>query len=351
MLGWSLIETLVRNWAIVAIAFTIVTLIVVPLLIILKYVRISLNIMRTTKPPLSRNPLDFSPMTGEPVAFPAYDGLPLEGMLIPAPDDVPRRGMVVFAHEFYSDMHSCARYCRAIHEAGYDIFTFDFRAHGQSEAPPDYTPRQWVSDREMDDMRGAIAWVQSWLEEHGLSRRLGIVGVSRGGCAAVLAAHENPDVAALFVDGAFSTDTTIEHFMKRWAYIFARIRVVYENHPPVFWRFLRWSMMIFARREFKCRFPSVRKAIKRMIPRPMFFVHGEKDSYLPVDQSRRLFALAGQPKALWIAAGARHSEAAIRHPEAYARYSVEFFDAYLSEPSEPPPVVKPVTVPAAPVPV
>ena len=346
MLGWSLIDALVRNWAIVAIAFTIVTLVVVPLLIILKYVRISLNIMRTTKPPLSRNPLDFTPLTGEPVTFPAYDGLPLEGMLIPAAADVPRRGMVIFAHEFCSDMHSCARYCRPLQEVGYDIFTFDFRAHGQSESPPDYTPRQWVSDRELDDMRGAIAWTQSWLEERGYDRRLGILGVSRGACAAILVARETPDIIALFADGAFSTDTTIEYFMKRWAYIFARVRIVYENHPPVFWRFLRWSMMIFARREFKCRFPSVRKAIARMTPRPMFFVHGAKDSYLPVDQSRQLFALAGQPKTLWVAAGARHNQAAILHPEQYARYSVGFFDRYLGNRAQPAQPLEAVASPA-----
>ncbi len=331
MLAWSVINALARNWAIVAIATTIITLVVVPVLILLKYVRISLNIMRTTKPPLSRNPLDFTRLSGESVNFPAYDGLPLEGMLVRADDAVERRGMIVFAHEFCSDMYSCARYCRPLRDLGYDVFAFDFRAHGQSECPPDYTPRQWASDRELDDMRGAIAFIQTWLEERGYSREVGVVGVSRGACAALLVAEENPDIRVIWADGAFSTDTTIEYFMKRWAYIFAKVRVVYENHPPVFWRFLRWSMMVFARREFGCRFPSVRKAIKRMSPRPIFFVHGEKDSYLPVEQSRRLYALAGQPKHLWLAPGARHNQACLLHPERYAELSSAFFDRHLAK--------------------
>ncbi len=330
MLSWSVLDALVNNWAMAAMVTTIFVVILVPVLVILKYVRISLNIMRTTKPPLARNPLDFARLVGESITFPAYDGLPLHGMLIRAAPDTPRRGLIVFAHEFCSDMYSCGRYCGELHAQGYDVFTFDFRAHGQSECPPGYTPRQWVSNRELDDMRGAVAYALTWLDERGYEQRLGVVGVSRGACAAILAAKENPRIAALFCDGAFSTDTTIEHFMQRWAYIFARVRIVYENHPPVFWRFLRWTMMLFARWEFRCQFPSVRKAIRRMAPRPMVFVHGERDSYLPVEQSRKLYALAGQPKTLWIAPGARHNQAAVLHRSEYERLLLTFFDRHLA---------------------
>jgi pimeloyl-ACP methyl ester carboxylesterase len=329
-LAWSIIDAIARNWALVLIVATILLLNVIPLMVLTKYVRISLNIMRTTKPPLAHGPLDFDRITGEPVSFPAYDGLPLSGMLVRARAGVGRRGLIIFAHEFCSDMYSCARYCRPLQEAGYDILTFDFRGHGQSECPPSYTPRQWVTDRDLDDMRGAAAFAESWLAEQGYPLEYGAFGTSRGACAAILVALENPRVRAIVADGAFSTDTTIEYFMRRWAYIFARVRLAYENHPPTFWRFLRWAMIYFAHREFKCHFPSVRKAIKRMTPRPMLFIHGERDSYLPVEQTRRLYALAPQPKYLWIAPGARHNQAVIHHPEFYARLTTGFFDAHLA---------------------
>jgi pimeloyl-ACP methyl ester carboxylesterase len=90
-------------------------------------------------------------------------------------------------------------------------------------------------------------------------------------------------------------------------------------------------MFVFARREFHCRFPSVRKAIKQMRPRAICFVHGEKDSYLPVEQSRRLYALAGQPKYLWVAPGARHNQAVILNPEEYAARLLRFFDRFLAQ--------------------
>lgn len=327
---WSILDIVSRNWAIVLIAFTITTLVIVPLFIILKYVRISLNIMRTTVPPLARNPLDFVRLEGEEVNFPAADGLPLNGMLIRADAAVPRKGLIVFAHEFGSDMYSAARYCRGLQADGYDVLTFDFRGHGSSPCPPEYTPRQWPTDRELDDIRGAIGYILTWLREAGLPEAVGVVGVSRGAGAAILVADEYPAIRAVFCDGVFSTDTTIEHFMKRWAYIFASMRVVYENHHPQFWRFLRWCMFLFARREFGCRFPSVRKAVQRMQPRPVFFVHGEKDSYLPVEQSRLLYALAPQPKFLWIAPNARHSQAAVLHPDTYTELTTRFFDDYLA---------------------
>ena len=195
--GWLVIDVLIRNWALVAIVSTIVTLILVPVVILMKYVRISLNIMRTTKPPLSRNPLDFERLTGEPVTFPAYDGLPLNGMILHANATVPRRGMILFAHEFCSDMYSCARYCGPLQQAGYDIFTFDFRGHGQSPCEPDYTPRQWVTDRDIHDMRGAVAFVQNWLEQRGESPEIGIFGISRGACAAIMTAIENPQIRVI----------------------------------------------------------------------------------------------------------------------------------------------------------
>ena len=322
-------EALARNWALVLILLTIAVVVIVPALVLMRYVRISLNIMRSTKPPLARAPLDYEPLEGEPVQFPAFDGLPLSGMVIRAEPPGPARGLIMFCHEYCSDMQSCARYCRPLTRVGYDVFTFDFRNHGQSASETGYTPRQWLTEREVADIRGAVAYAHRWLASEGRPAELGLFGISRGACTAVMAAAESDSVKAIVLDGAFSTDTTIEYFMKRWAYIFASVRVLYENHPPAFWRFLRWVMIRFAQREFGCSFPSVRKAVRRMRPRPIFFIHGEKDSYLPEEQSRMLYALAADPRELWIVPGARHNQAVIRQPERYAARTIAFFDRAL----------------------
>ena len=331
-IGWTAWDFILRNWALFSIVITVAVVTVTPVLILGRYVRIILKVMADTPPPLSMGPRDFEPIAGDEVDFRALDGSSLRGMFLYGRRRGPRRGTVIFAHEFASDMYSCARYCRPLLSAGYDVFSFDFRGHGQSPGQEDYTPRQWVSDREVADMMGAIAFVEDWLERQGYPVELGLFGISRGAAAALLAAErdESGVVKCILCDGAFSTDSILEHLMKRWAYIFAKVRFLYENHPPAFWRFLRWLVMRFTKRCFNCYFPSVRKVLKRMKPRPIFFIHGEKDSYIPVQQTRLLYAQAAHPKYIWIVPGAKHNQAAIAEPAPYADRTVAFFDRYLA---------------------
>ncbi len=322
-------EAISHNWALISILLTLLVLTFVPALVLLKYVRICLNILRDTEPPLSMSQFGFTPLMGSDVDFFAADGVRLRGTLLRAHAPAPR-GLVLFAPEFKSDRRSCAKYCRHLLEAGYDIFTFDFRGHGDSAPEAGYTPRQWASDREMLDMNAAISYAEQWLEEQGRPIELGLFGISRGACTALLAAETNASVRAIVCDGAFSSDGMLEHLMKRWAKIFARVRVVYENHPPEFWRFLRWCLFVSARFKLKCRFPSVRKALVRMIPRPILFIHGERDSYIPVEHSQLLYAQSAQPKYLWIVPRAKHNQPVDLRPDEYGRRTVQFFDRCLA---------------------
>ncbi len=319
-----------HNWALSSILLTLLLLFVIPALVLAKYVRICLNIISDTEPPLSVPQVGFDRIPGDEKDFYAADGVRLRGLFMHPPPNVPRRGLIIFAPEFKSDRFSCARYCRPLIAAGYDVFSFDFRGHGQSAVEEGYTARQWTSDREVADMMGAISYVEQWLEDHDRPIEIGLFGISRGGCAGVLAAAECASIKAIITDGAFSSDCTLEHLMKRWAKIFAKVKIVYENHPPEFWRFLRWCLFITCRIKFKCTYPSVRKALTRMVPRPMLLIHGERDSYIPVEQSRLLYALTAQPKFLWVVRAAKHNQSVDVQPAEYARRTVQFFDRYLS---------------------
>lgn len=335
-----------RNWALVSIILTVSFIGLTCCLILRKYVRLMLNIIRDTPPPWGMGPRDFQRIDGERVTFRAFDNLNLCGMFLHGDHGGRPRGMVIFAHEYSSDLYSCARYCRPLLAAGYDVFSFDFRGHGESSAEPGYQPRQWPSDRELNDMLGAIAYVEDWLERQGRPVALGLFGISRGAGAAVLAAQNNPAVKALVLDGAFSSDILIEYLIKRWAYIFAKVRFVYENHPPIFYRFLRRLLYRACKRELGCTFPSIRKALKRTpAPKPMLFIHGERDSYIPVEQSQLLYSMAPGPKSLWVVPGAKHNQSAVVTPDYYARRTVAFFDRYLAS-AEVPSDTEPEPAPA-----
>ncbi len=325
-LAWM---SLGRHWAALAIGLTCLSLVVFVVLLLAKYVRICLNIFVDTHPPLAMGPLDFQPVHGEIVRFRSFDGVSLRGMHLNTPNRTARKGTIVFCHEFQSDMYSCARYARPLIEAGFDVFTFDFRGHGDSSCTRDYRPLQWPSDREVDDVLGACAYVASQLAAEGRSTRIGVFGVSRGAGAALLAAASDANVAAIVCDGAFSTAETLAALMRRWAYIFATVRLVYENHPEAFWRFLAWLLMRFAQPKLHRHFPSVRQALKDMQARPIFFIHGRRDSYIRTDQTQLLLEAAPSPRYLWIVEDAKHNQAVITQPRQYAARTIAFFRKHL----------------------
>ena len=331
--GW-LLDSLIRNWALLSILCTLAVLVLVPLLVLRRYVNLIVNIFDDTPPPLSMDLRDYDRLEGQPVVFRAFDGHALHGMLLSGNEASPRKGLILFAHEYASDGYSCSRYCRPLLAVGYDVLTFDFRGHGRSAGEEGYKPRQWPSDREQSDMLGAIAFAEDYLERRGRPREVGLFGISRGGGAAILASVGLESVKAILTDGAFSSDTTLEYLMQRWASIFAKVRLIYENHPPTFWRFLRWLTFRQSRRRFNCRYPSVRKAIVRIGPRPIFLIHGERDSYIPVSQSQLLYDLARGPRYLWIVPRAKHNQCIIQQPEEYAGLTVRFFDQHLARDAE-----------------
>jgi len=355
-------NTLAMSWGesmatAAALIVAVSILLVYPAMVLRKYVRIMINILdehaEVEDNGSNRNGLS---LVHETVAFRARDGHPLEGVILSArqqhlevalngkngnngngkhnsvaPHLLQRyRGTVVFAHEFGSVRTSCMRYCRPLLRAGYDVFTFDFRGHGASPSEEGYKPRQWVSDREQADMSGAIDFITAHLKRRGRPCSIGVFGISRGAGAAVLGAVGCDHVRAIVTDGAFSSDTALEYLMRRFATVFARIRIVAENHPPVFWRFLRWLLFRECRRKFNCRFPSVRKAIAKLGPKPILLIHGEKDSYIPVEQSQILYDRARGPKTLWMVRGAKHNGAISICPDEYARRVIRFLDEHLA---------------------
>jgi pimeloyl-ACP methyl ester carboxylesterase len=307
----------------------LVALLIYSALVLRRYIRIILNILQD-QASNSDNGNDFPRLDGEEVTFRGVDGHRLEGVIRTHRSDEPALGMVVFAHEYGSDRSSCLRYCRALLDAGYDVFAFDFRNHGTSPPETGYRPRQWPSDRERADMLGAIAFISSYLEQQDRPADIGVFGISRGGGAAILASVGIDEVKAIVTDGAFSSDTTLEYLMRRFATTFARIRIVAENHPPMFWRFFRWLLFRELARRSKCRFPSVRKAIVRLGSKPILLIHGEKDSYIPIAQSQDLYDLARGPKYLWIVPEAKHNQSVLIQPAAYAQRIVRFFDEHLA---------------------
>ncbi len=304
-------------------------LICYPITVLRKYARAAIRLLDGAAPTSETGNGIINHYPGEEVSFQSADGFGLRGLIISGAVDRPTLGMIVFAHEFASERSSAFRYTSSLLDAGYDVFTFDFRGHGQSQGEPDYRPRQWPSRRERSDMLAAIDFIGDYLERKGRGRDVGLFGISRGGGAAILAAAERENVRAIVTDGAFSSDTALEFLFKRFALTFARLRFIVKYHPPLIWQLHRWFVFREFSRTFQCRFPSVRKGVKRLSRRSILFIHGEKDSYIPIQQSQVLYEKARGPKEIWIVPHAKHNQSVTIAPEAYGQRITQFFKKHL----------------------
>jgi pimeloyl-ACP methyl ester carboxylesterase len=259
---------------------------------------------------------------GDVSRFVTSDGLTLVGTYLKthAPE---RLGTIVFCPEYLGDRGSVALYTDGLREAGFDLFTFDFRNHGDSDTDPTYRPMQWVSDLELIDLRAALAHVRS--RDDADPAGMALLGVSRGGGTALAVAAEDPTIWAVATDGAFPTFGTMHAYCLRWAEIYVRPPWLWRHMPKSIFRFAAWVGRVSSQGRHGRVYPSLERAVARIAPRPWLMIHGERDAYISPNIARRLFARARSPKESWIVPGAKHNRCQEVDPAAYADRLTGFF--------------------------
>jgi uncharacterized protein len=244
-------------------------------------------------------------LDGEEITFPTPDGLRLQGVWVPA-DGSARAVVVMHGHggSLDYDLHRAP----FLHAAGFNVLLFDFRAHGRS--PGRLATFGYLERR---DVQGAVAF----LKERGM-RRIGLMGFSYGGMAAMLAAPLCPEVGAVISDGGparlrnAAAGLAVELGLPRWLGRFlgwlavattsVRLGVNLFQYEPVGW-------------------------VGKIAPRPVLFVHGELDPYLA--DFDELYAAAGEPKEAWRVADVGHVKAGDTYPDEFRRRVLEFFERAL----------------------
>lgn len=266
---------------------------------------------------------------GEECAFPTSDGLTLRGTYLKHRNG-ERQGVLVFCHELNGDRWNAVPYVTDLLDAGYDVFTFDFRNHGASDTDPRYSPRPWITSYDTIDFRAAIHYVMSRPDAD--LRGVGVLGISRGGGAAVAAAGGDSRIRCLFTDGAYPTRSSHILFVRRYVDIFV----------PRKWHWLSkifpdWGFELFlgtARRVWGRRinypFVDVETAATR-ITQPVLMIHGAADTMIPTGAAQALQKCIAGPSKLWIVPEARHNAAVFTEPEAYRRRLLKFFRLHLAE--------------------
>lgn len=276
---------------------------------------------------LIKRPPSIEGLAHETVHFRTSDGLTLVGTYFPSP--APRRqGVILFAPEYGASRLTCLIYAGALLKEGFDLFSFDFRNTGDSEHRRGYEPLQWVTNHEVRDVRAAIAYLKS--RPDAPEEGIGLIGISRGAGAGILAAERDPWVRCFVTDGMFGTVNTMMLYMQKWISLFSTMTWLQPYLPLIFYRVLARTILCLVALRRRCTFPSMKHALGRLSPRPLFMIHGANDGYIKTEIAEGLFRLARQPKELWIVEGAKHNQAVATQPDQYTRRLVEFFTRHLA---------------------
>lgn len=239
---------------------------------------------RTLRP----NP-HLSRITHEEIELTTPDGLRLHGWRL-SPPTAPPQATILFFHGNAENISTHVNSVLWLALAGYQVVLFDYRGYGRSEGKPTLAGVN-------QDGTAALAWVRTL---DGVDpARLVVYGQSIGGAVATYAVARAPGVPrvrALVVESCFASYRDIfrqklAHFFLTWPLQFPLSWSIRDDLSPERW-------------------------IDRISPTPLLLVHGDHDRIVPVAESRRLYARARQPKALWVAPGAGHigafADAALR---------------------------------------
>src|SRR5260221_12006084 len=133
------------------------------------------SLMRRRRPdpedPPSNYGLDF-----EEISFISRDHIKIVGWWIPAPDAV---GTIVVCSGQNGSMDGDTKQIPPLHEAGFNVLMFDFRAHGRSEGDC-----VTIGMYEKEDLLGALDYLG---DVRGIMR-VGVLGFSMGAAVALITA-------------------------------------------------------------------------------------------------------------------------------------------------------------------
>ena len=241
-------------------------------------------------------------LVGQPTG---QNGLTLHGWFVPAPQ---RRGTIVLLHGIRGNRLQMLDRVRFLNRAGYSALLYDSRAHGESGGDAVTFGRL-----ESEDCRTAVKLARTL----GGSDRVGVIGFSLGGAAALLA--EPPlDVDAIVAESVYpSVDRAIAN----------RLQLRMGPAGPMFAPFL--LSMFPIRLGFSA---SQLRPIDhvRSLPTPKLFIFGSEDRDTTLQESLEMFEAAAQPKQMWAIQGAGHVDSYTFAGADYERRVLEFLNKYVA---------------------
>ena len=257
------------------------------------------------------------------VAVPTEDGLELPGWFIPAGEgDAATAPGVLLVHGWESSRDRTLPHAQILHALGFHVLTIDVRGHGSN--PPEALPLS-VGEYATDARAGA-----AWLRARGEVDHVGILGHSMGAAGSLVAAADDPAIAAVIAVAAPADPSRLT----RQTFRLARLPIP----GPIAWPLAWLTTRVYLRpRGHTVASVSASRAV-RAIAAPVLLVHGTDDGVVPAGDLGRLAATRraarpGDVTETLLVAGGRHSW--LYEDPGYRATIARFFATALGGPNDP----------------
>ncbi|MDH3251560.1 MAG: alpha/beta hydrolase [Ignavibacteria bacterium] len=232
------------------------------------------------------------------------EGLNLSCWLIPAATKA--RGTIIYLHGVSECKIVGLSFAKLFHDAGFNVFLYDSRRHGDSEGR--FCTYGFY---EKHDTCTVINYLASRSDIH--LGRIGLFGASMGAAVAIQVAAIDQRISAVVAESGFATLRTVfDDYQKRMIKL------------P--WHYLRNIVIKRSERlaHFKASAVSPLESVQS-VHIPIFIVHGTADDRIDYRYSEQLFTNTGEPKELWLIPGAKHNDMTEVGGEEYQRRILNFF--------------------------
>ncbi len=242
----------------------------------------------------------------EKVGITSFDGLKLAGRYYDFSDGAP---VVIMIHGYKGDGPADFRgIFQAVRSLGYNILLVSQRSHSESEGR---TITLGIRER-LD----CLGWARFAAEKFGPERDLALFGASMGS-ATVLSASElelPQSVRCIIADCGFTSSKAIV------------MKIMREMKLPFLYPLVWLGALLFG--GIRISPTGAIDAVKKNT-RPLLFIHGEKDDFVPCCMSREMYEAAGGEKRLVTYENATHLHSYIFNPESYTKELADFLGRFL----------------------
>lgn len=221
---------------------------------------------------------------------------------------------VIILHGFMGSKERMGEYAAMYHQLGYNVLMPDARAHGASQGK--YIGYGWP---ERYDVR---KWVQKIITNNGQNSQIVIAGTSMGG-------------ATTMMTSGIKLPHQVKAFVEDCGYTSLSDELNYEAsnlyHLPHLLATPLIKAMSGINRVANGFFIGDASAINSLHHnhRPMLFIHGSRDHFVPTKMVYRNYQASRGPKQLWVVKGAAHAASYSHQPKQYQQHVADFLNHYV----------------------